>query len=62
MSDEFKVVPEGGEPWWAMVKTPTGTMPVRGASWTVTDESVAAEMTELRGVDTSPENVTTFCQ
>ncbi|MFJ9817913.1 hypothetical protein ACIRU3_22155 [Streptomyces sp. NPDC101151] len=57
MSDEFEVVPEGGEPWWAMVKTPTGEVPVRVKSWTVTAEGVTAELTELRGVDTSPENV-----
>ncbi|MEU3199452.1 hypothetical protein [Streptomyces sp. NPDC006996] len=62
MSDEFEVVPESGEPWWAMVKTDNGPVPVRVPSWTVTAGGVAAELTELRGVDTSPENVTTLCQ
>ncbi|MEW1922413.1 hypothetical protein [Streptomyces sp. NPDC088360] len=57
MSDGFEVVPEDGQPWWAMVKTPTGEVPVRVKSWTVTPEGVTAELTELRGVDTSPENI-----
>ncbi|MFF9862123.1 hypothetical protein [Streptomyces tendae] len=57
MSDEFEVVSEDGDPWWGMVKTPTGDVPVRVKSWTVTAEGVTAELTELRGVDTSPENV-----
>ncbi|GLP71746.1 hypothetical protein TUSST3_83650 [Streptomyces sp. TUS-ST3] len=57
MSDEFEFVTEDGDPWWAMVKTPTGDVPVRVRSWTVTTEGVTAELAELRGADTSPENV-----
>ncbi|MET9847526.1 hypothetical protein [Streptomyces ossamyceticus] len=57
MSDEFEFVSEDGDPWWAMVKTDNGPVPVRVKSWTVTTEGVTAELTELRGVDTSPENV-----
>ncbi|MEU9187572.1 hypothetical protein AB0D14_24130 [Streptomyces sp. NPDC048484] len=62
MSDEFEAVPEDDQPWWAMIKTERGTVPVRVASWTVTTEGVTAELAELKGVDTSPENVTTLCQ
>lgn len=57
MSDGFEFAPEGDRPWWVMVKTPTGEVPVRVKSWTVTPEGVMAALAELRGVDTSPENV-----
>ncbi|MFM9603577.1 hypothetical protein [Streptomyces turgidiscabies] len=62
MSDEFEAVPDDGDPWWAMVKTDHGPVPVRVKSWTVTTEGVTAELTELRGADTSPENVGELCR
>ncbi|MER6157529.1 hypothetical protein ABT147_18590 [Streptomyces sp. NPDC001868] len=59
---EFEALPEEGDPWWAMVMTPHGLVPVRVASFLVTEEGVTAGLAELKGVDTSPEKVTTLCR
>lgn len=59
---EFEAVPDEGDPWWAMVMTPRGLVPVRVASFFVTEEGVTAELAELKGVDASPEQVTTLCR
>lgn len=62
MSDGFEAVPDEGDPLYAMVRTPRGLVPVRVASLIVTEEGVTAELAELKGVDTSPEKVTTLCR
>lgn len=43
--------------WWAIVSTEFGNVPVRVASWTVTEEGVTPELAKLRGVDARPEHV-----
>ncbi|MEV6531019.1 hypothetical protein AB0M86_15685 [Streptomyces sp. NPDC051639] len=62
MSDGFEVVPDVGDPLYAMVRTPNGLVPVRVASLIVTADGVTAELAELKGVDTSPENITSLCR
>jgi hypothetical protein len=58
MSDEFEFVKDDdSDPWWAMVKTNQGPVPVRVSSWWVNKDGAWPNLTSLRGVDTSPGNV-----
>jgi len=52
MSDGFEYVEEGdGLPWWAMVKTEFGTVPVRVASWEVNPNGITPMLLHIRGTE-----------
>lgn len=52
MSDGFEHVESGDDlPWWAMVKTEFGTVPVRVISWVVSADGVTPKLSRIRGTE-----------